>query len=251
MDNDSDISDKTIKMWSELMERVYEEDPAWPEMLIPTLMVLIFVVSLVGNAVTCVVIYYDKTMHTLTNYYLFNLAMSDLLVTLAIPLVVHEQLHSDFLIFSFGDMACKIHFFLNMVLWNNCILIMTALAIERYVAICHPMILQSTPVWRRVLKVIVIIWIVAIAETLPEMWGVRLIRTKSVSMCLITPTKFTRIVNGVLAVITFLVPLGIMTFVYAMIAFQMNVVQKKTSKGRVFNKRNNRGKVNKLIGKCK
>lgn len=41
---------------------------------------IIFVSGVLGNVITCVVIAKNKTMHTATNYYLFNLAVSDFLV---------------------------------------------------------------------------------------------------------------------------------------------------------------------------
>jgi 7 transmembrane receptor (rhodopsin family) len=40
----------------------------------------IFITGILGNAITCIVIAKNKTMHTATNYYLFNLAVSDFLV---------------------------------------------------------------------------------------------------------------------------------------------------------------------------
>lgn len=40
----------------------------------------IFITGVLGNVITCVVIAKNKTMHTATNYYLFNLAVSDFLV---------------------------------------------------------------------------------------------------------------------------------------------------------------------------
>lgn len=41
---------------------------------------IIFVTGILGNVITCFVIAKNKTMHTATNYYLFNLAVSDFLV---------------------------------------------------------------------------------------------------------------------------------------------------------------------------
>lgn len=41
---------------------------------------IIFVLGVCGNLITCLVIAKNKTMHTATNYYLFNLAVSDFLV---------------------------------------------------------------------------------------------------------------------------------------------------------------------------
>lgn len=44
---------------------------------------LIFLTGMVGNVITCVVISRNKSMHTATNYYLFSLAVSDLLLLLS------------------------------------------------------------------------------------------------------------------------------------------------------------------------
>lgn len=43
---------------------------------------LIFLTGIVGNAFTCLVIVRNKRMHTATNYYLFSLAISDVLTLL-------------------------------------------------------------------------------------------------------------------------------------------------------------------------
>jgi cytoskeletal protein RodZ len=42
--------------------------------------VIIFVLGVLGNVVTCIVIAKNKSMHTAVNYYLFSLAVSDLLL---------------------------------------------------------------------------------------------------------------------------------------------------------------------------
>lgn len=44
------------------------------------LYVLIFVSGLLGNIAVCVVIIKHPSMHTATNYYLFNLAISDVMM---------------------------------------------------------------------------------------------------------------------------------------------------------------------------
>lgn len=42
--------------------------------------VIIFITGVLGNVVTCIVIAKNKGMHTAVNYYLFSLAVSDLLL---------------------------------------------------------------------------------------------------------------------------------------------------------------------------
>lgn len=41
---------------------------------------IIFVTGVIGNTITCLVIAKHKYMHTATNYYLFSLAISDLIL---------------------------------------------------------------------------------------------------------------------------------------------------------------------------
>lgn len=38
------------------------------------------IIGTVGNVVTCLVIFSNKFMHTATNFYLFNLALADLMI---------------------------------------------------------------------------------------------------------------------------------------------------------------------------
>lgn len=45
--------------------------------------IFIFIAGVLGNLITCTVISRNKFMHTATNYYLFNLAISDLLLLLS------------------------------------------------------------------------------------------------------------------------------------------------------------------------
>ncbi|KAM3964322.1 neuromedin-U receptor 2-like [Aphomia sociella] len=243
--------DFDFKLWAQLLQKLMLPRSDSMYIFYTICLLVIFVVGVTGNLLTCIVIYLDKTMHTATNFYLFNLAISDFFVAFGILLEVNiiwlKSNIYDFQDYDVGNIVCKMHFFLVVALWNNGILIMTALAIERYVAIWHPLLLKSTPVWRRVMKIIVLIWTVAILETLPEVWTISLIYTEYAPICFTIPTPFAKIVNGVLGLVTFIIPMGIMMFVYTMIAFKVNESQHCDSRDKVFNHRNNRSKVNKLI----
>lgn len=64
---------------------------------------VIFISGILGNVITCVVITRNKNMHTATNYYLFSLAVSDLLL-----LVSGKFLHCSF---PFDNFIYDIHFY--------------------------------------------------------------------------------------------------------------------------------------------
>lgn len=55
-------------------------DSLWIVLPISIIYSTIFVIGVLGNVITCVVISRNKSMHTATNYYLFSLAISDLLL---------------------------------------------------------------------------------------------------------------------------------------------------------------------------
>jgi 7 transmembrane receptor (rhodopsin family) len=69
-----DILNDTVK------NEVEYRDPLAIIVPISICYLIIFLTGILGNVITCVVIAKNKTMHTATNYYLFNLAVSDFLV---------------------------------------------------------------------------------------------------------------------------------------------------------------------------
>lgn len=65
---------------------------------------IIFIAGVLGNVITCTVISRNKSMHTATNYYLFNLAISDLL------LLVSGEFILWYFKFNFQYFKCQILF---------------------------------------------------------------------------------------------------------------------------------------------
>lgn len=77
------------------------------ELAIPFTIVygVIFLTGVIGNISTCIVISKNKSMHTATNYYLFSLAVSDMLLLLSgLPLEMYKIWSPD--TFIFGHFIC-------------------------------------------------------------------------------------------------------------------------------------------------
>lgn len=230
------------QIWVKFLIKAKEEEPPWLATIFIISICLISVASLIGNLLTCTVIYNDRTMHTTTNYYLFNLAVSDLIVTLAV-------LIGSINFFEYKHWWCKVSIIFIVGLWNNSVLTITVLAVERYIAIWYPLQLQSISMWQRVFKIITSIWILAVVLTIPEYWTIKVVKTNQSLICSFVSTPVARIINGVMGLLTFAVPLAIMLFVYIMIAFKVNVTQKSNSRNKVFNHRDDRRRINKLVSK--
>ncbi|XP_014702431.2 neuromedin-U receptor 2 [Equus asinus] len=128
---------------------------------------LIFVVGVVGNLLVCLVILRHQTMKTPTNYYLFSLAVSDLLVLLlGMPLEVYEMWRNY--PFLFGSVGCYFKTALFETVCFASILSVTTVSVERYVAIVHPFRAKLESTRRRALKIIGILWGLSFLFSLPN-----------------------------------------------------------------------------------
>ncbi|ELU05073.1 hypothetical protein CAPTEDRAFT_22938, partial [Capitella teleta] len=127
---------------------------------------IIFFTGTVGNAFTCFVIVKNSYMHTATNYYLFSLAISDVL-TLILGLPPELYTIWEAYPWRFGEPYCLLKTFLTEMTSSASILTITAFTVERYFAICHPIRSQTMSSLSRAIKIIIAIWISACLAALP------------------------------------------------------------------------------------
>ncbi|NXD76338.1 NMUR2 protein, partial [Halcyon senegalensis] len=128
---------------------------------------LIFIVGVVGNFLVCLVILKHRNMKTPTNYYLFSLAISDLLVLLfGMPLEVYEM-WSNYP-FLFGPIGCYLKTALFETVCFASILSVTTVSVERYIAILHPFRAKLKSTRKRALRTIVVLWVLSVLFALPN-----------------------------------------------------------------------------------
>lgn len=128
---------------------------------------LIFVVGVMGNLLVCLVILRHQTLKTPTNYYLFSLAVSDLLVLLfGMPLEVYEMWYNY--PFLFGPVGCYFKTALFETVCFASILSVTTVSIERYVAIVHPFRAKLECTRRRALRILSLVWGFSVVFSLPN-----------------------------------------------------------------------------------
>ncbi|XP_017112047.1 somatostatin receptor type 5 isoform X2 [Drosophila elegans] len=128
---------------------------------------LIFVAGVLGNLITCIVISRNNFMHTATNFYLFNLAVSDLILLVSgIPQELYNLWYPD--MYPFTDAMCIMGSVLSEMAANATVLTITAFTVERYIAICHPFRQHTMSKLSRAIKFIFAIWLAAFLLALPQ-----------------------------------------------------------------------------------
>ncbi|KAM6113391.1 LOW QUALITY PROTEIN: substance-P receptor-like [Phoenicopterus ruber ruber] len=138
--------------------------PPWQVALWAVAYALIVVVSVVGNVVVIWIILAHKRMRTVTNYFLVNLAFAEASMS-AFNTVVNftYAIHNEWY---YGLVYCKFHNFFPIAAVFASIYSMTAIALDRYMAIIHPLQPRLSATATKV--VIGIIWLLAFLLAFPQ-----------------------------------------------------------------------------------
>nr|AFW03969.1 putative periviscerokinin/Cap2b receptor [Ixodes scapularis] len=130
------------------------------------LYVVVFVSGVVGNVTVCLIIARNSHFQTPTNYYLFSLAISDLLI-LVFGLPNDLKLYWQQYPWRLGETLCRLRALVAEATSYASVLTIVAFTAERYVAIYHPLFLQTTSSLTRAVRIIAIIWVVSLVSAVP------------------------------------------------------------------------------------
>ncbi|XP_046309954.1 motilin receptor [Marmota monax] len=135
--------------------------------LVPVTVVCLglFAVGVSGNVVTVLLIGRYRDMRTTTNLYLGSMAVSDLLILLGLPFDLYRLWRSRPWVF--GSLLCRLSLYLGEGCTYATLLHMTALSVERYLAICRPLRARVLITRRRVRALIGALWAVALLSAGP------------------------------------------------------------------------------------
>ncbi|ESO92447.1 hypothetical protein LOTGIDRAFT_52425, partial [Lottia gigantea] len=139
--------------------------PSWAEWIFVVIYFLTFIMGLVGNSLVVFAVWKNHSMRTVTNVFIVNLAIGDFLViSLCLPPTLVQDITFTWFL---GLTMCKLLLFLQNLSVSVSVLTLSAISIERWYAICHPLRFKST--LSRARNMIIIIWIVSAGAALPEL----------------------------------------------------------------------------------
>ncbi|XP_059197555.1 neuromedin-U receptor 1 [Centropristis striata] len=197
---------------------------------------VIFLVGVVGNLLTCTVIARNKVMWTPTNYYLFSLAVSDLLVLLlGMPLELYELWQNY--PFLFGEAGCYFKTFIFETVCLASILNVTALSVERYIAVVHPLRAKYVVTRTHAKRVILTVWGVSVLCALPNTslhgidvlhscstgpaWNVTVQIPDSAICTIVKPRWMYNVTIQVTTLLFFILPMLTISALYMLIGLQL------------------------------
>ncbi|XP_018361769.1 PREDICTED: neuropeptide SIFamide receptor-like [Trachymyrmex cornetzi] len=125
--------------------------------------VVVFVVGLIGNSCVIAVVYRSPRMRTVTNFFIVNLAVADVLVIVfCLPATLMSNIFVPWIL---GWFMCKAVAYIQGVSVAASVYSLVAVSLDRFLAIWWPLKCQITK--RRARMIIVVIWFIALTMTSP------------------------------------------------------------------------------------
>ena len=118
----------------------------------------LYIFGLLGNALVIRIVHKTREMHTTTNYLLANLAVSDAIVILLIPMYFAYSGGFGFLVENLGKFSCKFVVIGDIAMASSATTL-SVIAVERYHAILKPFSSNLRLNEENIKKALALIWI--------------------------------------------------------------------------------------------
>ncbi|XP_056275870.1 tachykinin receptor 1a isoform X2 [Pseudoliparis swirei] len=196
--------------------------PVWRIVLWAIAYSCIVIVSVVGNLTVIWIIMAHKRMRTVTNYFLLNLAfaeasMSAFNTVINFTYAVHNEWY-------FGLVYCRFHNFFPIAAVFASIYSMTAIALDRYMAIIHPLQQRMSSTETKV--VVGVIWVLALLLAFPQYYYSNTDQLPGRVVCYIdwpeyTVYDFRKMYYVCVAILIYFLPLLVMGCAYLVVGLTL------------------------------
>ncbi|XP_068609245.1 neuropeptide FF receptor 2-like [Brachionichthys hirsutus] len=194
---------------------------------------LIFLVCMAGNGAVCFVVLRSRNMRTVTNLFILNLAVSDLLVgVFCMPATLLDNIVTGW---PFGSAVCKLSGMVQGISVSASVFTLVAIAVDRFRCVVYPFRQKTTIAACK--RIIVIIWFLAVSIMCPS--GVMLQVTMEQRVRIVLGNKndtrpfywcrenwpnrgMRRIYTTVLFANIYLAPLSLIVLMYSRIGFTLS-----------------------------
>lgn len=180
---------------------------------------VIFFFGLFGNILVCYIVYSNKAMQTVTNLFITNLALSDILLcALCVPFT---PLYTFIGRWIFGRVICHLVPYAQATSVYVSTLTLTAIAVDRFFVILHP--LRQRMKLSTCFIILLFIWIFSMLLTLPYGICMEVKIHEGQEVCEETWPKGLEIAFGSCTLIMqFIIPFCIIAYCYSRISWRLN-----------------------------
>ncbi|CAF0743370.1 unnamed protein product [Rotaria sp. Silwood1] len=214
-------SDQSHSLWN---KNLYANTSLLFSFILSFAYAIIFLIGLIANIFVIIVIIKCRRMRTLTNRFLLNLAVSDLLATvICIPPNAYHHYDKRWI---FGEFLCRFVPFIQGASVAVSIFTLMAVSVDRFIAIHKPIHSKLLCTSTKIFAVIAIIWITSFLLMIPLIVHHRIIDPFDTTLPACAEEWHQNmnarlIYDFILLVVLFIVPLTLITYCYIRISFSL------------------------------
>ena len=139
------------------------------ETISETVLCFICLAAIIGNVSLFVIVYKNRNIRSITNFFILNLAAADILVAvLSMPVTAVSIIEERWV---FGDAACEALGFFTILSFIASVMSLSMIAINRYFYIVKWNTYTTTFSKRKAMLYGAAVWIVSIALASPPLFG--------------------------------------------------------------------------------
>lgn len=131
----------------------------------PAFFSVVTILSLAGNILVLVILAKYENLKSLTNIFILNLALSDLLFTFGLPFWAAYHIWG----WTFGWLLCKTVTFVFYAGFYSSVLFLTIMTIHRYLAVVHPLSDHGSQRGCYGVTISLIIWAISFGSAVPAL----------------------------------------------------------------------------------
>ena len=185
---------------------------------------IIILSSLIGNALVVFIVWQNHRLRTVINFFICNLAVSDILVAaLCEPNMITQLFLGNKWIF--GTILCKLIVFFQSVTIASSVFTLLAISWDRFIAIVFP--LRQRLSFFKAKIIVTVIWLVSVMMMAPLIYAQRVETQGGYEICIeewspmFEPKEAPRDYTVVLFVTMYVVPLKTMAILYFIICLKL------------------------------
>ncbi|GCB75966.1 C-C chemokine receptor type 4-like [Scyliorhinus torazame] len=134
--------------------------------LMPSFYGVVLMLSLIGNGLVLLVLVKYEYLKSITNIFILNLAISDLLSTICLPFWAIHHLNG----WIFGVAMCKLINGMFYIGFYSGIMFLTLMTIDRYLAVVHAVSAARSRKIRYATVTSIIVWLTSTLATIPDFY---------------------------------------------------------------------------------
>ncbi|CAC21383.1 145R protein [Yaba-like disease virus] len=187
--------------------------------------ILLFIFGLIGNVLVIAVLIVKRFMFVV-DVYLFNIAMSDLMLVFSFPFIIHNDLNE----WIFGEFMCKLVLGVYFVGFFSNMFFVTLISIDRYILVVNATKIKNKSISLSVL-LSVAAWVCSVFLSMPAMVLYYVDNTDNLKQCIFNDYhenfSWSAFFNFEINIFGIVIPLIILIYCYSKILYTLKNCKNK------------------------